>query len=165
MNNVRPTETRNNVAHNKNYHLDPALETAKKIPLRRINKTGLQDNYEGPFDVIARSHRQWSHRQCNNLSRIALFHVIRGSTSFGRRNISWSHCVHTNCGYPSPPPRVPVQLQPPQNDDQYYRTRSSRTVRPPSRYLDMVSSALSSCDFAYPEEGGNVAYATPIHAT
>ena len=52
---VCPIETRHNVAHNKNYHLDPALQTTKKILLRRINKTGLQDNYEGPFDVIARS--------------------------------------------------------------------------------------------------------------
>ena len=45
MHNVRPIETRHNVAHNKNYHLDPELQTAKKILLRRINKTGLQDNY------------------------------------------------------------------------------------------------------------------------
>ena len=65
MQNVRPIETRHNVAHNKNYHLDPALQTAKKILLRRINKTGFQDNYEGPFDVIARSDKYFTIRLDN----------------------------------------------------------------------------------------------------
>ena len=51
-------------------------------------------------------------------------------------------------------PPDPVQLQPPQYNDQYYKTRSGRTVRPPSRYLDMVSPAPSPCDFAYPGVGG-----------
>ena len=61
-------------------------------------------------------------------------------------------------------PSVPVLLHPPQCNDQYYRTHSGCTVRPPSRYLDMVSQAPSPCDFAYTGEEGNVAYATMLHA-
>ena len=80
--NVCPIETRHNAAHNKNYHLDPALQTARKILLRRINKTGLQDNYEGPFDVITRSDKYFIF--CLNISHS----TIRGPTSTGRRNIS-----------------------------------------------------------------------------
>ena len=57
IHNVHPIERRHKVAHSMNYHLDQALQTAKKILLRRINYTDLQDNYEGPFDVNARSEK------------------------------------------------------------------------------------------------------------
>ena len=48
------------MTHKKKYHPDLALQTAKKILLRRINKTGLQDNYEVPFDVIERSDKYFT---------------------------------------------------------------------------------------------------------
>ena len=42
---------------NKNYHLNPALQTSKQILLRKLNKSYLQDNYEVPINGIARSDK------------------------------------------------------------------------------------------------------------
>ena len=58
--NVCPILTRHNTSKVKNYQWDLALESCSKIFLRKINKTGLQDNYMGPFDVIARSEKYFS---------------------------------------------------------------------------------------------------------
>ena len=52
MQNVCPIITRHNTVANKNYHRDPDLDTCSKIFLKEMNKTGLQDNYQGPFDEI-----------------------------------------------------------------------------------------------------------------
>ena len=79
MHNVRPIVTRHNTAKDKQYQRDPALESCKKIFLRNMNKTGLQDIYMVLFDVIARSEKyltyltqQWKNKKCDSGASQAL---------------------------------------------------------------------------------------------
>ena len=44
MQNVHPIMTRHNRRNNKDYHRDPALDNCTKVFLKKMNKTGLQDN-------------------------------------------------------------------------------------------------------------------------
>ena len=53
------------MATNKHYRRDPTLDTCSKIFLKKMNKAGLQDNYLGPFDVIARSEKYFTIRLNN----------------------------------------------------------------------------------------------------
>ena len=48
MQNVRTIKTRHNTAANKHYHRDPTPDTCSKIFLKKMNKTGPQDNYLDP---------------------------------------------------------------------------------------------------------------------
>ena len=59
---MRPIITRHNTAADKNCHRDPTLDTCSKIFLKKMNKMGLQYNYLGPFDVIARSEKYFTIR-------------------------------------------------------------------------------------------------------
>ena len=65
MQNVHPIISRHNTAADKSYHCDPNLDTCSKIFLKKMNKTGLQDNYLGPFDVITRSEKYFTIRLNN----------------------------------------------------------------------------------------------------
>ena len=52
LQNERQIITRNNTTRDQKYQRDPTLNTCSKIFLKKMNKTGLQDNYMGPFDVV-----------------------------------------------------------------------------------------------------------------
>ena len=135
MHNVHPIKTRHYVAHNKNHHIDPALQTAKKILRKRINKTGLQDNYEGPFDVIARSDKYFTIR-FDNVTINRVKPCFTQSEELPQPAEETYHEVTV-------PHQLQMALLLPQYHDQYYETLSGHTVHPPSRYLHMISPAPS----------------------
>ena len=65
MQNVRPIITRHNTAKNKIYQHNPTLDSCSKVFLRKMNKTGLQDNYVGSFAVITCSEKYFTIRLSN----------------------------------------------------------------------------------------------------
>ena len=65
MQSVHPIMTHHNTSASKNYPRDPALDTCSKVFLKKINKTGLQDNYLGSFDIVARSEKYFTIRLNN----------------------------------------------------------------------------------------------------
>ena len=72
MHYVCPILTRHNTAKDKKYELDQALGMCKKIFLRKMNKTGLHDNYMGLFNVVSCSAKYFTvwlqNRKIDNLT-------------------------------------------------------------------------------------------------
>ena len=112
MQNVRPIVTRHNTALNKTYHRDPTLKTGKKIFLRKMNKTGLQDNYIEPFDVIARSEKYFTIRFTNgkidNVTTEQVKPCFSQADTLPRPTIEEEHVVN-----PPAPPVPPAPQLPP----------------------------------------------------
>ena len=57
---MRPIITCHNTAKDKKYQRDLAPKTCSKIFLKKMNKTGLQDNYMGSFDIDACSKKYFT---------------------------------------------------------------------------------------------------------
>ena len=118
MQNVRPIFTRHNKAANKSYHRDPTLDTCSKIFLKKMNKMGLQDNYLGPFNVIAQSEKYFTIRLYNG--KVDNVTVERVKPCFSETDtlpyseVEQEHEVHISAP-PTPPayqaPQLPTKHQ------------------------------------------------------
>ena len=191
MQNVRPIITHHNTAAGKNYHRDPKLNTCTKVFLRKINKTGLQDNYLGPFDVVARSEKCFAVRLSNG--KVANVTVERVKPCFSetdalpRPAIEQQHEIETPspaaqpapAGFEAPqlppappaPPAPPTPPAPPAHPaptapptpEELYRTRYGQISRKPDRFMFRIYKDTNIFASKPPGKGGDVAHATWHH--
>ena len=151
MHHVRPIITRHNIAKDKKYNMDPALQTCSRIFLRKMNKTGLQDNYLGPFTVLERSDKYFTITYDDGkIDNVTIDRV--------------KPCFTYNEALPRPTtePCHEVLLSrtlAPQRPEPY-RTRSGRIIRRPSRFMMTITNSSRESGTKHPEKGGDVAYAT-----
>ena len=157
MQNVRPIITRHNTATNKTYHRDPILNSCKKIFLKKINKTGLQDNYLGPFNVVACSEKYFTIRLDNikidNVTVECVKPCFSQTDALPPPTVEQDHEVHTPAPpapaeHPAPqlqpappaPPGNPATFAPPApapRPDPYV-TRYGRVCRKPDRLMFQI---------------------------
>ena len=164
MQNVCPIITRHHMATDKHYHRDLTLDTCSKIFLKKVNKTGLQDNYLGPFDVIARSEKYFTIRLNNGkIDNVAVERVkpcFSQANALPRPALEQEHEVH-----PSAPPAPPAYQGPqpppaPPAGEEPYRTRYGRISRKPHRFMFHVYKDIDFFTKKPAGKGGDVAHAT-----
>ena len=173
MQNVRPIITHHNKlnkAESKSSHRDPLLDTCSKIYLKKINKTGLQDNYLWPFDVIARSEKYLTIRL--NDGKFDNVTVERVKPCFSQADtlpcpaVEQQHEVHipASPGYQAPqllpaPTAPPAHPAPPAREEPY-RTCYERVSRKPDQFMFKVYKDIYFFSTKTPGKGGDVAHAT-----
>ena len=178
MHNVRPILTGHNTAKDKKYQRDPALESYKKIFLRKMNKTGLQDNYMGTFNVIVRSEKYLTIRLNNGKIDNVTEERVKpcfSSDALPCPAMEEQHEVNFPAlpAAPAPPvppapptpPAPPIPPAPPEPPappapQEPYRTRYGRIGRKPDRFTFHTREDHRHISQTSPEKGGDVAHAT-----
>ena len=164
MQHVKPIVTKHNVSAKSYSYVDSNLATCRKVFIKNMNKKGLNFNYKGPYDVVARSPKYLTIKLPNGMLDNVTVDRIKAcftqeealpppAVEQFREVIVCDPALNEQLPFPQeqdqeqlPDPVVPEAHVPP--DPPGYTTRFGRRTKMPARYEDYVmyiASVFSRC--------------------